>query len=361
MSEHYLPGSGLLAKKLEKISATEGLIHVGSRVLAPMPEYDCFKKWLAQGAHGDMAYLERYGEVRKDPRKLLPGARSAHIFAWRYAQRESARAASTVRPLIAQYARHSDYHKHLKAAIERVVQIFLDGLGLKDEGRVFCDSVPLLERALAAKLPGYFIGKNTCLIHKKRGSFILIGEWISTLPLTDESIQAPVAIEKRGEAGGCGSCRRCQVHCPSGALSQDYRLDARKCISYWTIEHRGVIPREFWPALRTYVYGCDICQNVCPYNRLDQPVSQLSGMRSYDFPELEKVVMMSQSEYEHYFGGSPMTRAKKSGLQRNALISMYVRKEKNWQKCVSWAKTQSDEVLRQTAVMIEEDASDKHS
>jgi epoxyqueuosine reductase len=219
----------------------------------------------------------------------------------------------------------------------------------------------MFERAIASKTKGTFVGKNTCLIHKTKGSFLLLGEWVSTLGFDIDRVES-VDPESRTADGGCGTCKRCQVHCPTGALDEDYRLDARLCLSYWTIENRGTIPKKFWSGVSQYVYGCDICQNVCPYNRGQQDsVKRLDGMRAYSFPPLGKVVRMNQREYEGYFGGSPMTRAKKSGLSRNAMIAMYVRQFDGWESCLEFSLKSDDKVLRATAEMIKEDMDERSS
>jgi epoxyqueuosine reductase len=190
--------------------------------------------------------------------------------------------------------------------------------------RVVVDSAPILERALAARTSKGFLGKNTCYIHPRFGSSLLLGELITDVQLEPDA-GAQVSPLVRTPEGGCGTCRRCQVHCPTGALSLDYQIDAEKCLSYWTIENRGPIPVEYWRYLEKFWYGCDICQNVCPYNRpktgTDFATLESRGLQNLDLAEVAK---MNQDFYEKTFGGSPMTRAKSDGLRRNALIAMVV-------------------------------------
>src|SRR5690606_6307703 len=135
--------------------------------------------------------------------------------------------------------------------------------------RVMVDTAPVLERALAAKTARGFIGKNTCYIHPLLGSFLMLGVVLTDIPLPSDE-RVPVDPARHLPSGGCGACRECQVHCPTGALDADYRIDAKKCLAYWTIEHRGVIPERFWPWIGTYYFGCDICQITCPYNMKDR-------------------------------------------------------------------------------------------
>jgi epoxyqueuosine reductase len=187
-----------------------------------------------------------------------------------------------------------------------------------------------LERAVAANTRLGFIGKNTCFIHPKQGSFFLLGEIISTHDFTESSPQEirPSNNARDKESGGCGTCKRCQVHCPTGALDEDYRIDARKCLSWWTIENRGPIPKEYWPWIGRYVYGCDICQLVCPYNRgLKVKESTASLVKIKTEIDLFEMATLTQESYERLFGGTPTTRAKREGLVRNALIAMYVTKD----------------------------------
>jgi len=215
------------------------------------------------------------------------------------------------------------------------------------EARVVVDSAPILERALAARTRRGFIGKNTCFIHPEKGSFFLLAEILLTLPLPADQ-PARVDVQHRGPDGGCGSCKRCQVHCPTGALNEAYQLDAKRCLSYWTIEHRGPVPEEFWPYLADYLFGCDICQLVCPYNRGAVVTSRTDLVRLGDLPSLLAIVTMDQASYVRWFGGTPMTRAKREGLQRNALIAMVVTNDGRLEEALASVTTESHPVLIET-------------
>lgn len=209
----------------------------------------------------------------------------------------------------------------------------------------------MLERALAARTSAGFIGKNTCYIHPEAGSFILLGEILLTRDLTETDEPSTVDPQVRSDQGGCGSCRRCQIYCPTGALDEAYRLDARKCLAYWTIEHRGTIPFEFWPWLKTYFFGCDLCQLACPYNRAiaisQEPVRvELNQIDFFD------VATMSQARYEQLFGGSPLTRAKRSGLRRNALIAMTVTSDLRLPEALQMLTEDDEPVLHETSTQI---------
>ena len=321
-----------IRSKLAHEFAQRNLILLGIVDLDVRRDYQRFQEWLSQGKNASMAWLQEHSSLRADPSLFLPGARNAIVYAFTYNLGDRLHGDEPA-PMVAQYARLPDYHKFMKRLGQEVLD-WLVQTSQKDgengeishntqstAGRVLVDSAPVFERALAAKTVAGFIGKNTCFIHPEAGSFLLLGEILTTLELP---IDAPAAVDpdrRDPSKGGCGTCRRCQVSCPTGALNVDYSIDAARCLSYWTIEHRGLIPLEFWAGVGKYWYGCDICQLVCPYNReTDGPI----GFAIRSIPPLREVVVMDQAFYERHFGGTPMTRAKRDGLRRNALIAMTV-------------------------------------
>ena len=317
--------------QLRKISRTQGLHFFGATTLDVSSDFMRYKKWLSEGRHGDMSYLEKKNlELRHHPAGLLPGAQTAWVFGFPYFLGDKWRpGVGHDKPWIAQYGRLPDYHKFLRKKLERIIADLkaLQIVSSSESWRITVDSAPLLERAIAANTEGGFIGKNTCFIHPDKGSFFLLGEILSTWnPGIENTPQVESSHKPRTVEGGCGTCRRCQVHCPTGALDKDYMIDARKCLSYLTIENRGLIPEEYWPWIGQYMYGCDICQLVCPYNRGVSVSEEAKSMAQVD-PGLDlfSVATMDQVFYEKTFGGTPMTRAKRHGLRRNALIAMYVR------------------------------------
>lgn len=339
--------------EVERLVAGEGLVLLGLVPLGPLDEdYARFTAWIREARHAGMDWLARYGDVRRDPAQLLAGARAAIVVAMPYAldPPEPLEPGETAPPpgppRVAQYARLDDYHKILRRKGERV------GRALHGEAgafRVVVDTAPLLERALAARGARGFIGKNTCFIHPDRGSFLLLAEILTSLPLSVDSRATADPASRQG----CGGCTLCQTHCPTGALSVDYRLDASRCLAYWTIEHRGPIPERFWPWLAKYWFGCDICQTVCPFNWRATGNEAPAGVRRREMPPLFDVATMSQDDYERWFGGTPMTRAKREGLRRNALIAMTVTGDARLDEAL--ARTESepvpplDETLRQIA------------
>ncbi len=331
---------------------------VGVASLGPEPDYGRFATWIDAGEHAGMDYLERNRELREDPARLLPGAKSAIIVALPYGQGDALplRGAAPA-PRVAQYARLRDYHKILWREGEALLEALWERLGHRGVGRVLVDSAPILERALAARAGRGFIGKNTCYIDPEEGSFLLLAEIVLDLAL-EATASPPVNPEARTKAGGCGSCKRCQVHCPTGALDAAYRLDARKCLAYWTIEHRGVIPEEFWFGLGIYLFGCDICQLACPYNRGVPSSVAANAIRVEAAPPLLEVATMDQAAYERLFGGTPMTRAKREGLMRNALIAMAVTDAPQLEAALAQAEAAgAPPVVRETAAQIRARAS----
>lgn len=309
-----------------------------------------FQQWLDDGKHADMGFLEQNQELRIEPNKLFDGAKTAVMFAFPYARAQT----PNQKPRIAEYAKFQDYHKLLKSYGTSLANKLTSELGIEFTWRVFTDSAPILERALAKKTRSGFIGKNTCYIHPEKGSFLLLAELFIDISNLDLDNPAAVDAKKRSAEGGCGSCKRCQVFCPTGALDADYKLDARRCLSYWTIEHRGTIPFEFWPHLKTYWFGCDICQNVCPYNRgVDYNSEENKHRKKHlDRIDLLEVATMSQATYEQLFGGSPMTRAKISGLRRNALIALAVIKDERLAAYLPIAAHDPSPLIRDTVAQI---------
>jgi len=298
-----------------------------------------------------MDFMTAHQELRADPRGLLAGARVAIIVGLPYNRGDKLHDASSP-PRIAQYARWRDYHKTLKQRGELVLADVHARFDTGAVGRVVVDSAPIMERALAARGGRGFIGKNTCFIDPDQGSFFLLSELLTTADLP-VAVAKPVDPATRTVEGGCGTCKRCQVNCPTGALSEDYRLDANLCLSYWTIEHRGTIPEKFWPWLKQYYFGCDLCQLACPYNRGAAVAAADATLKLEPAPDLFDVATMDASGYERMFGGTPMTRAKRTGLMRNALIAMSVTSDARLPKAMAIAAMmEPDGVVAETLEQI---------
>ena len=322
-------------RQIREIVEEAGCLFFGVVSLDEEPRYSSFSRWLERGLGAGMSYLGNHRQLRQDPRALLnPSAKVAVIIGLQYGSSEKTEHG----PKVAKYARLKDYHKLMRKRGDRIGRRLFELAGQSFDSerfRVCVDSAPLLERALAERTALGFIGKNTCFIHPRLGSMFCLGELLFSFPLADVDHKELVNLKARGPLGGCGSCRRCQVHCPTGALDQDHVIDSRRCLSYWTIEHRGEIPLEFWPHLGRYWYGCDICQDVCPYNRSSAARRVSLGWETaVQDLDLYDVATMGQLEYERWFGGSPMVRAKLYGLKRNALIALYVTSDRRLEKAL---------------------------
>lgn len=327
--------------RIQEALGAQELLFLGVVPLDVEEDYRRYQAWLAEGRQAGMHFLENYPELRRDPRGLLPGSQSAIVFALPYALGEKPGG-----PQVAQYARFRDYHRVLWERGENVARD-LWGTNYSLYARVTVDSAPLLERALAASSARGFIGKNTCYIHPDLGSFLLLGEILTTEPIERDVRVSPREFAAKSREGGCGPCKICQVACPTGALDKDYQIDARKCLSYWTIEHRGAIPVEYWPHLAEYFFGCDICQTTCPYN-VKGPRRLPASLALTEIPTLHAIATMGEAEYKTYFSGTSLTRAKRSGLRRNALIAMFVTEDPRLASALGAADTDEEEPVAET-------------
>ncbi len=280
-----------------------------------------FQQWLAQGRQGEMAYLERNAAKRLDPEQVLPGARSVVTLAVSYFS-ESANDAPSAAPeqparargLIARYARYGDYHKVLAQRLKELSQ-FINDLGGQDTRSLwYVDTGPILERDLAERAGLGFVGKHTNLISRRWGNWIFLAEILTTLGLEPD----------QPEKNHCGSCSRCLAACPTAAITAPFQLDARRCISYLTIELKGPIPVELRPAIGNRIYGCDDCLAVCPWNRFAR---EGRLMKSHARPELAtrdllELLSLDEAAFKQRFVGTPILRIKRRGLLRNACVAL---------------------------------------
>ncbi|HVT59875.1 MAG TPA: tRNA epoxyqueuosine(34) reductase QueG [Thermoanaerobaculia bacterium] len=312
------------AALLKQWALEEGFDRAGVASLEPAAHGETFLRWLARGDLAGMTYLERRIGARLEPATVLPEARSALCVALQYyplagdGESEPSSPAGDPWPRVARYARGRDYHDLMGQRLRRLaarIEAAFPGTA----SRPYVDTGPVLERELAARAGLGAIGKNTNLLDRRAGSWFLLGELFLTLDLAPD---APLADL-------CGSCTRCLRACPTGALPEPYRLDARRCISYWTIEHRGELPPEARELVGDWVFGCDVCQEVCPWNRspeaADHPELRLPPERA-DL-DLIGLLLLGRDDYVARFRGSPMKRAKQEGLQRNAAVAMGNRRD----------------------------------
>ena len=285
----------------------------GVAALGPAATAGAYRRWLERGDQAGMAWMERNVGLRADPRGLLEGARSALVVGYRYAPRPPVADEGELWPRVARYAHGRDYHEVLRVrlkALAAAIETALPGC----RSRVCVDTAPLLERELAARAGVGAVGKNTNLLHPEHGSWFLLGEILLTAELAPDSPLADL----------CGACTRCLDACPTGALPAPFRLDARRCLSYWTIEHRGEIEEAYRPHVAERTFGCDICQEVCPWNR---DVGEAAGEELAPAParrrlDLVGLLRMGEAEYAEAFRGSALERARREGLRRNAALAL---------------------------------------
>lgn len=264
------------------------------------------EKWLNQGMHGSMSYMERNFDKRLDPRKLVPGAKSVVSLSYNYYTKENQKDPKA--PKISKYAFGKDYHFIIKEKLRKLLLEIKQNIG-NVEGRVFVDSAPILERAWAKKSGLGWVGKNTNVITKEVGSYYFLAELIIDLDLYPDP---PVTDH-------CGSCTACIDACPTEAIIEPYKLDGSKCISYLTIELKSEIPKDFSGKMDNWMFGCDICQDVCPWNRFSKPHlepafnanNQILNMGKKEWEELTK------ETFNKVFKNSAIKRTKYDGLVRN--------------------------------------------
>jgi epoxyqueuosine reductase len=311
---------------------TLGFDLAGVARVGPPPHAGRFTAWLADGYHGEMAYLAARAAERVDPSLYAPGARSLIVLAANYnpafPQQPVPRAPSGAR--IARYATLADYHDVLKPRLYDLDAFIRQHTGRQELGKVFVDSAPVLERDFAERAGLGFIGRNTCLIAPELGSWTFLAGLMVTEELEAGSWKlgagrwgAEAGSPRSGASEGCGRCTRCLDACPTRAFVAPYVLDARRCISYLTIELRGLIPRDLRPSVGNWVFGCDVCQEVCPYNRLAPttawpvPVAD----RTLSTPPLRELLTLDEAGFRVRFHGTPVMRAKRRGLVRNACVA----------------------------------------
>jgi epoxyqueuosine reductase len=271
-----------------------------------------FDEWLARGYDGEMSYLARNAEKRRDSRLPVGGATTAIVVAMNYGGKEPSGP-------VARYARGDDYHDVMLDRLTQLHRWIEQQVGRSVIGKPYVDTGPVLERDLGRRAGLGWFGKNTMLINPRMGSFFFLGSL-----LVDLELEADAAFA----TDHCGTCRRCLDACPTGALVEPRVLDSTRCISYLTIELKGAIPVELRPQIGELIYGCDICQSVCPYNLKFSP--ELAGDSPYAARETlagkdartlaRELLAMSPSEFSEEFRGSPMKRAKLRGLRRNSTV-----------------------------------------
>lgn len=307
----------MLEEDVKRMARECGFELCGIARAGALAEFRTYLAWVEAGMAGEMGYLtDRRASLRESPQSLLAAARSVIVAGKLYNGPQPYSTAFHDRELawISRYAWGDDYHDVMRAGLQRLAE----KLGLR-EYKICVDTAPLLERALARQAGLGWIGRNTCLINQRRGSWFFLGELLVTLDLPAD---APLP-------GRCGTCTRCIDACPARAIvpfdtpeGPSYALDSRLCISYLTIELRGPIPEEHRAPMGNHVFGCDICQDVCPWNRRAPVTPDPAFAPRHMTPPLEKLAALSEQEFREMFRGTPVLRAKYTGFLRNVAVAM---------------------------------------
>jgi epoxyqueuosine reductase len=270
--------------------------------------------FIQAGYHGDMGWLAAKLEQRSHPQSLWPKAQSVIVVGLSYAPKDDplAFAAQPSNGAISVYARNRDYHGFIKGKLKHLGQFLVSRYAC--DLKVFVDTAPVMEKPLAQRSGLGWQGKHTNLVSRSHGSWLLLGEIYTTMHLEPDTTTVD----------HCGSCSRCLDVCPTNAFPAPYQLDATRCISYLTIEHKGLIPHEFRKAVGNHIYGCDDCLAVCPWNKFAQPTSQeeLIGREALNAPRLAELAALDDSQFRTMFSGSPIKRIGRNRFVRNVLIAI---------------------------------------
>ena len=307
------------SERLKSRALELGFNLVGITPAQPSPTLDAYLRWIEAGMHGDMGYMARPDRVerRRDLNVILPGVRSLVVVGLDYtASLPDELLNDPSRGRFAAYAWGLDYHEVMLPRLEALVEWLAEESGLSLRQRAYVDTGPLLERSHAQQAGLGFIGKNTMLIHPRRGSTFFLGELMTDLEFD--------RYDEPGRETMCGSCTRCLVACPTRAFPRPHVLDARRCISYLTIENKGWIDPALRPLMGNWVYGCDVCQDVCPWQRFAVP-TRVEAFRIDDpnraAPPLLELLALDDERFRARYAGSPVERLRRDRLVRNACVA----------------------------------------
>ncbi|MFO0839478.1 MAG: tRNA epoxyqueuosine(34) reductase QueG [Phycisphaerae bacterium] len=303
------------AARIKSLAIEMGFQRAGIAPAAPLEHGSYYRNWLDAGHAGTMDYLRRSAAVRDDPRHLLPGAKSVVCVALQYAAGDDPPASvGTPSGRVARYARGRDYHTVMRRMLDRLAARMREVIEAPFRSQACVDTMPVLEKELARVAGLGWMGKNTLLLNRELGSYLFLGELVTTLALPSDQ---PVTDH-------CGSCTRCLDACPTRAFPAPYQLDATRCISYLTIEHRGEIPSALHAGIGDWVFGCDICQEVCPFNA-DPASSSNPALAASQTPAripLEQLARLTSGDYRRLTRDSALRRASVKMLRRNAAIAI---------------------------------------
>lgn len=302
-------GQAERSRAVKAQAAALGFDACGIAEAGPIDPEDRLGQWLDAGHHADMDWMARTKAIRQDPREKMPTAKSVVVVARNYYHPRPPAPESAGK--VARYAWGRDYHKVLKKPLVKLAR-FLDEFGVDTQSYAAVDSGPVMERAWAERAGIGWVGKNSLVLRRDMGSWFFLGAVITEVALTPD---APVTDH-------CGSCRACIDACPTDAFVAEGVLDARKCISYQTIENRGDIPEPLHDKMEGWIFGCDICQEVCPWNRFAKESTEHDFLPrpGHANPDLEVLQAMDEAAFNDKFAGTPIRRTKHAGIMRNAHI-----------------------------------------
>lgn len=320
---------GNLTKTIESIAKRElGFSQVGIISAKPAATFTAFSAWIDEGYHATMDWMhtEGRGAKRQDVRHIMPTAKSIVTLVYSYYTEDLPEeiVQDPSRGIFARYTWGRDYHKVLKKKLRQLVDRVQEEVGHTIETKAYVDTGPVLERELAQRAGLGFVGKNSMLINAAYGSYLFVCE-----VLIDQECEPLVHRQPTSRAndwGGCRNCTRCIDICPTKAIIRPGVIDARKCISYLTIEHRLAIPEEFRPFMKNRIYGCDICQEICPWNQTATAKSHQSDWLEADLeqqaPKLVELAKLTPDDFLKRFQGTPIMRVKRNGLLRNVAVAL---------------------------------------
>ena len=337
----------MTAPQLIAMAQDCGFELAGIAAAGPVAESNHYIDWAARGLAGEMRYLSDYrAEMRRDVRLLLPSAKSVLVVGKLYntAEPYSTAAENTDNGWISRYAWSRDYHLTMKERLTVLAQRIIADTPC--EYKVCVDTAPLQERALAKHAGIGWLGKNTCLINQQQGSWFFLGEILLSLELESAAMPAP---------DRCGTCTRCIEACPTDAIvpvngaGPSHEVDSRRCISYFTIELRGTVPEPMREAMGNHIFGCDICQDVCPWNR-KAPVTADPAFTALNVaPSLDQMARMTAQQFRQQYRHTPVERARYRGFLRNVAIAMGNSGDRKFESALQSLAMHEDEVVREHA------------
>ena len=291
-----------ILKSLKKESEALGFHNFGVAKVPMELRRDYYNQWIKEGKHGTMAWMENNNERRLNPESLMPEAKSILVFAMNYYQKDPERNFR-----VAKYALGKDYHSVIYKRLKKICRFLKENY--HSDQKPYVDTGPVLEKPIAEAAGLGWQGKSTILVEKKRGTWSFLGSIVTTLDLP----------ASKGGKDYCGNCTRCIDCCPTQAITSPYKLDASKCISYLTIEHKGSIPHEYREAVGDRVFGCDECLDVCPWNKWAKITNETQfAVRS--LPDLKTILAWVEEDFKSNLVASPIKRVKLNGLKRNVAL-----------------------------------------